>query len=351
MIIKYPLLFIIILVIILIYVFLFKKNITKYTKGTKITNISYLEKTKYYKDLLLKYNITKYIIYFLFTISIISSIILICRPQVKEEDIQEKDIIICMDVSSSVNKSNINLTNTYKHIIKKINNKNIGIIIFNTSSVTLSPLTNDYKYINNILTIINKSIKEENNSDAKLYIRNYINTSSIEDYKEKGTSLIGEGLSSCIYSFTNNKNNKIIIFSTDNNQQGINYINLINISNIAKDKNIKIFSIGTDNINKENKKELIEITNNTNGKYYDPDNNLEKELLNDLNIKRKTKTNYVDNPKLPFYVLAISIIILIIIKKVVLWNLNHLFLYKYLYQLQLYLLYISLFLIKKILLN
>ena len=76
---RYPILIFIILFGIICYFILAKKKDKKYTNGSKIANTHYLKNTDYYKKKIKEFNIIRYFLIGLFTISIITSTILISR--------------------------------------------------------------------------------------------------------------------------------------------------------------------------------------------------------------------------------------------------------------------------------
>ncbi len=326
--IKYPYIMIILIMILIFYLIVSKKNI-KYTTGSKIANTFYLKKTNYYKKKIRQYKVIKYISTFLFISAFITSILLISRitkETTYNSELYNRDIFLCMDVSSSVDELNIELVDSLKNMVRNLHQERFGISIFNTSSVTLVPLTDDYEYVINTLNEIKNSIRINNSEyekyDDNLYAKSYIYSGTIEGNKQRGASLIGDGLASCIYNFnnTNKDRTKIIIFSTDNNLSGTPLLSLEDAINLGKNKGIKIFGIASKNIEYENKKEFQNLLFKNNEKYYDHSESTTNSIINDIEKTSKSqlkinKTRNIDTPEIPFIILLISIIGLIYISK------------------------------------
>ncbi len=325
---RYPLIVILLVIALICYIFLGKKRKVKFTKGSKIANTNYIKNTDYYKNKIKKYNFMVKILKSFSLIAILISIILIGRlAKVENLNLNEynRDIFLCMDVSNSVNELNKELVETLKSTVGSLKGERFGISIFNTSSVVLSPLTDDYDYIIDTLDMIKKSIEysDLNSSfdDLDFYLRNYIMSGTLEGVGERGSSLIGDGLASCVYSFSNldEERTRIIIFTTDNDLQGTPLVTLDKAAKISKQNGVKVFGIGTELTAKEsNFKEAIE---STRGKYYKYSPSTTKDIVNDIEKTSKSllddqyETKILDIPEIPFLILFISIVFLIILKQ------------------------------------
>ena len=330
---RYPILIFIILFGIICYFILAKKKDKKYTNGSKIANTHYLKNTDYYKKKIKEFNIIRYFLIGLFTISIITSTILISRLAKIETiniDQYNRDIFLCMDASASVDELNIELVESLKETVDKLHGERFGISIFNTSSVILVPLTDGYNYVKDILEQIKKSIEANNSikygsySDSDyFYVRNYIYSGTLEGNETRGSSLIGDGLASCAYSFSNPEEDRtrIIIFSTDNDLAGTPLVTLDKAAKISKSKGIKVFGIGTKIMKSQDKIEFKNAVEKTGGKFYEHSNSTVNNIVDDIEATSKSllqnqyETKEIDIPQIPFVIMVISIIGIIIISK------------------------------------
>ncbi len=332
---KYPYMIIIVIILIIGYFKLFKKNKIKYTNGSKIANTHYLKNTEYYKTKMNQYKMIKKVMLFLFAIAICCSTLLMARLEkitTTNTTQYNRDIILCMDVSTSVDELNIELIESLKNTVKQLKGERFGISIFNSSSVVLVPLTDDYDYVTNVLNEIKKSIQSHYSTGYKnytnddyFYIRNYLYSGTSEGSETRGSSLIGDGLASCVYNFSNSNTNRtrIIVFSTDNDLAGTPIVSLDKAASISKSKNIKVFGIGTKVMQPNDKTQFKSAMEKTGGKFYEHSQTTVNHIIEDIEstskslLKNKIETKKIDIPQIPFIILFISILgIMIISRKV-----------------------------------
>lgn len=289
----------IITIIIFIIIFIFSKS--KYNKGSKITNLDFLQKSKYYKSKIIQYTIIKITIIILLFISVIQVSLLLSKPISITKSSSNNNVILCMDVSSSTDNLNLEIIDNLKEVIDKSNN-NYGITIFNTSAVTLSPITADKDYNKETLDKIKNSIIMNNsNNSNNLYIRDYIISGTLNERDERNTSLIGDGLLSCINEYNNSYQNKNIILITDNKVSGKEILSREDALKIAKKNNIKVYNISNNNL---------------------------QHISNQINKNSKKINNYNEDPTIIFIILFTTTSLFILVKKVFIWVLYPLYQYQ-----------------------
>ena len=175
--------------------------------------------------------------------AIIASLFLISRPykvQTIKTGVQKRDIFLCMDVSYSLYELNYELTDYLEQVVTELKGDRFGITIFNTSSVVFVPMTDDYDYVVMRLEELKEYftlqkeyydlvgeddyISFDNDEDWDKYYDltarlGYIEAGTLVNNSYRGSSLIGEGLGSCLYSFPSigdSSRTRVIIFATDN---------------------------------------------------------------------------------------------------------------------------------------
>lgn len=338
--IKYPIIIFIGLFLFII-TFIFSRKIDikgKKINKNKVANTSFVRKTKEFQSLVNKYRRVLYFIYVLIFIGLISASVLsarIVKEQTISNEIYNRDIILCMDISTSIDDLNDELVENYKNIVKNLNGERFGISIFNTTSYLIVPLTTDYEYVLSILDVIQKALDvrthkiayDDISSSEYLYLINYIQKGTLQGNKERGSSIIGDGLASCVYDFPEEKDDRarIIILSTDNEVYGEEYIDVVSASKIAKKNNIKVYTIAPDTTKVEDAEKLKEVVNITGAKYYEhKGNQTVNEVVNEIETIEKTKletnpqTFTTDYPTIPLILIFISFILIILVDKVVL---------------------------------
>lgn len=313
-------------VVVLIALSIFRLNRkSSYKEGKKVANINLVEETKLYKKLKRQYKIFSSIALVSLLFAIACGFVLVSRPAKVEQvntELRNRDIFLCMDISSSVDELNVKMCDRLKDVVKKLNGERFGITIFNAKSVLLVPLTNDYEYVLETLDKLEKSFEESIKSfdsdysfaaedfDYEIYNYKYEGTLS-----EEGSSLIGDGLASCLYNFPdlteNTERSRLIIFTTDNELNGTPYVTLTEAANLCKKNDVKVFAIAPDNIVDEDLfKRDIE---NTGGKYYRSTssatfNNLVKDIeKTETSTMNKIETLVYDKPQIVFICMVIFI--------------------------------------------
>lgn len=130
---------------------------------------------------------------------------LIARPATVdqgEERASSRDIVLCLDVSGSTLPYDREVIDTYRDLVSHFQGERIGMSIFNSTSRTVFPLTDDYELVSHQLELASKALSGVQSQDD-------IDKMSDEDYqrisdwlegtqnRKDATSLIGDGVVSC----------------------------------------------------------------------------------------------------------------------------------------------------------
>lgn len=323
--IKYPIIIIISCILILGTFLIKKKKEEKYSKGTKKANLTFLNNSSYFKKKKRVYKLVSISLKVICIMLILVTSILtsrIVKVTVTEDTLYNRDIMLCMDVSASVNTLNKDIVNALRETVEKLSKERFGISVFNITSVTLSPLTSDYYYIANILAMITKSI--ESGYKDGFYIANYLTqgTAYMEDYEvRQGSSFVGEGLVTCAKHFDkkDDTRTKVIILTTDNEVQGTPLITLSEAGDYCKRNNIIVYGIGTKGIDSELRQDFKSSVEKTGGKYFDISMTSAGEVIKEINSLQKTamdsgkKVNRTDLPQISFIITMFLAVVIFII--------------------------------------
>ena len=331
---KYPIAIYIAIPIILILIFIRFKRKENYKKGTKVANTEIVKNLPYYKQVIRKYKFMIISCILLAIISLGSISVLFASPQKVTEVRNEKylrDIVLCMDVSTSVNELNLELIENMKETIKTLDGERVGVTIFNTTPVTVAPLTDDYDYVIEILNNIEKCIKIwEGKLPYDSKYANYNFNGTLEDNVNRGSSLIGDGLISSANNIVNaekgtaEERTMIIIFSTDNDLQGKEAYTLSQAATFCKKNNITVFGICPSFSPSERKAEMKKAIEKTGGTFYTFERgSTVDDIMKEIDKKGKSlvevdvKVRKTVLPEIPFIVLLLSTITLIVVSRVV----------------------------------
>ena len=257
----------------LVVFFVHRKKTASFEGGTRASNTSRIKNSGLYRSLNIRYRVLSVIMLVGILGSIVSALFLAARPY-KTDDVvsgvKKRDIILCLDVSYSLYDLNSEITEYLKGVVAGLEGDRFGINIFNTSSVTYVPLTDDYDYIIERLDALSDYFAMQKEYFENYYMKyddmSFLPDDEYERYKElsdkldyfeagtlyenwyRGSSLIGEGLGTALYSFpylNNSERTRVIIMSTDNelNAYVREVLNLEEDSNYCKKNKVTVFGI------------------------------------------------------------------------------------------------------------
>ena len=337
---------------------LIRKKI-KYKGGIKAANTNFVRELPIYRSRKAFYGILSIALEVCIIAAILASMVLIARPSKKEtvsNGTKKRDIFLCMDVSYSIYELNYELVESLEGVVEGLDGDRFGICIYNTSTVLYVPMTDDYdfvikkledikeyfrlqkeymdKYYNPSTGYLNYTDDEAEDFFAMQEQLDYYDAGTLVNNYRKGSSLIGEGLASCMYSFPkleDEDRTRIIIMSTDNAQEELKtpIVELDEATDLCKKNKIKVFGIfpNRDSWSSMNttdyesdEAEFKDCVEKTGGKYYKQSESLTVEdIVKDIEIEEAleveeiTVTKIVDQPKAPIIVLLISLITMMII--------------------------------------
>ncbi|RKM58119.1 hypothetical protein D6853_00865 [Butyrivibrio sp. X503] len=249
-----------------------KKKKAEFEDGIRVSNTSKIRSTKLYKSLSVQYKVFTVLLIAGLIGSMLSALVLAARPY-KNDDIvsgvKKRDIMLCLDVSYSLYELNSEITDYLKGVVQGLEGDRIGISIFNTSTVTYVPLTDDYDYVLQKLDELGEYFvlqKEYQGYVDKYGYYGEIPSSEQEHFDElvekllyfdagttynsylKGSSLVGEGLGSALFSFPyidEPDRTRVIIMCTDNelNDYMPQIMDLDEAAKACKNHKVTVFGI------------------------------------------------------------------------------------------------------------
>ncbi|MCL1917546.1 MAG: hypothetical protein FWG14_04410 [Peptococcaceae bacterium] len=317
------------LILLLIFLSLRKKRTpVPYTEGKKVANTHYITNTPHYRRLMTRYKILSLCMLGLCALSILLCLWLSARPAQKElvtSPIHNRDIFLCMDVSSSLDDVNSKLVERLKELVKSLQGERFGIAVFNTTSILLVPLTDDYEYVLETLDTISNGLKYPFSGSQRKLDWAYVHEGVITGNEERGSSLIGDGLASCVSYFSGPEDDRtrIIIFSTDNILEGTPIVTLPQAAEIAKRHHVTVYGIAPHDLGKERPecapelKKAVEATGGT--LYIENTSSRISNIINSIEQTQKTllegpqETRIVDKPLLPLVALTLSLLALFLL--------------------------------------
>jgi len=165
--------------------------------------------------------------------ALFSTTVLAARPlkgELGKSRNKTRDIILCMDVSGSLESYQKAILKYYKSIIKQLEGERIGITVFDGRPANIIPLSDDYDTLYDM-------IDDLENSNLKDYIAT-LNAGGL-------TSQIGTGLIGCVNSFdslASGNRPQSIILTTDNISTNTD-VDLLQAANYAKSYGIRVYGV------------------------------------------------------------------------------------------------------------
>ena len=278
----------------------------KYTGGNRSANNSFVKKLPHYKLLVFEYFFLKVIAIVGIIGMIAATTVLIAKPikvNTETKEIHNRDIIIGFDVSTSLDSVSVEMCEQLQEFVGELKGERFGVVIFNGQGVRLVPLTDDYNYVISELDQIKKSIEAYDNNFItdldELTMYRFAGT-----FSDNGSSLIGDGLASCLYSFTSFEDDpdraRLIVLVTDNDVMGTEEVTVSEACQLCAYKGVKVFGIAPYFVADEDDFETA--IKSTGGKYYNTrdDDAIEKIVEDvkdtDVSITYKTSTTVTDLP-------------------------------------------------------
>lgn len=325
--------------VLLLVIFVRRRQKDGYKGGKKIFSMSYIENEPYFKRKMFTYRILCTLLITSCIVAMAVSFFLMARPYKKvvtEKEVYSRDIILCLDISYSVDELNLELVENLKDTVSNLKGERFGIVIFNASAVLLSPLTDDYDYIIDTLDQLKESISyriSADNFDGSydigddnwLYLNNYIIDGTLVGADERGSSLIGDGLATSVYDFPDldeEERTRIIIFSTDNDLEGTPIVTLNQAADICKKNDVVVFGIGTTQMYDENKAEMESAVAKTGGTFYlQEESGTVQHIVDEIEkkgkhlVKGKTEIKEVETMEVPAMILFCSVFFMMLLMK------------------------------------
>ncbi len=351
-----------VLLVLLVVLHILRRKI-KYRGGIKAANTSFVKELSIYKTRSRMHFIASILLEICIITSLVAGLFLVARPAKKEtvnNGTKKRDIFLCMDVSYSIYELNAELVDSLEDVVAGLDGDRFGVCIFNTSTVLYVPMTDDYDFIISRLEDIKEYFALQ-----KEYMDKYYNSSTgyleydydeYDDFKEmqekldyydagtlvsnytKGSSLIGEGVASCMYSFPrldDEDRTRIIILSTDNAEEALGkpLVELDEATDLCKKNSIKVFGIFPDKESwsgmntsdyEDDEQDLKANVSKTGGKFYKQSESLSvDDIVADiereeaLEVEEVTITKIVDQPMIPVIVMIISLSCMLIVGLVI----------------------------------
>ena len=160
---------------------------------------------------------------------------------------RNRDIVLCLDASGSMSSADAEVVDVFTELAANFDGERIGLTVFDSSAVQVFPLTDDYSYVQEQL----KMAKDAFNGEA--------GSSGFLDgtWGGRGSSLIGDGLASCVESFPATdaapggaapqartpQRSRSVVLATDNFLSGDPIFTLDQAGALAQGREVRVYAL------------------------------------------------------------------------------------------------------------
>ena len=160
-----------------------------------------------------------------------------------------RDIMLCLDASGSMSSADAAVVDVFAALATEFEGERIGLTIFDSTAIQVFPLTDDYGYAQEQLRLARDAF------DGKPGSSGFLDGT----WNGRGSSLIGDGLASCLNSFprgTEQSGNRkpagdagqpsrsrSVVLATDNFLSGDPIMTLGEAAALAKDRAVRVYAL------------------------------------------------------------------------------------------------------------
>jgi Ca-activated chloride channel family protein len=155
-----------------------------------------------------------------------------------------RDIMLCLDASGSMSSADAAVVETYAGLARKFDGERIGLAIFDSTAIQVFPLTDDYDYVQEQLQQARDAF------DGKPGSSGFLDGT----WSGRGSSLIGDGLASCLNSFPSPdtadggasnapQRSRSVVLATDNLLSGEPIMTLAEAAQLAAGRSVRVYAL------------------------------------------------------------------------------------------------------------
>ncbi|SEE69156.1 vWA domain-containing protein [Ruania alba] len=218
---------------------------------TWVANAGYLPDLPSFKSRLSRYRVFLLCLAVVLFGSSIATGFLVARPvdrEVRSEELATRDIVLCLDVSGSMIEYDTEIVQRFLELLPSFHGERIALSIYNSTSRTVFPLTDDYTLVEEQLTEAAEALDFDVDSlddysyDAAALDRLLQFLAGTEGLGQDASSLVGDGLATCALAFDleDEERSRSIIMATDNEVFGEPLYTLPEAADLVAERDITL---------------------------------------------------------------------------------------------------------------
>lgn len=240
-----------------------------------------------------------------------SALVGAARPldtSIEKPQTRSRDVMLCLDISGSMASFDAELVSTFKTLVKSFEGERIGMVIFDASAATVFPLTDDYDFINGELDVAARAL----GGDPE-YESFFAGT-----FSGRGTSLIGDGLATCVASFdrVDTQRARSIVFATDNHLAGRPLVDVEEAGQLASTRGVRVYGLNPEDDGADREAaQMRTVVTATGGRYFAmSDKSAVNEIVQAVQaqeaslIDSAARALYTDNPSAPILLAGVGLL-------------------------------------------
>ncbi|ROR96508.1 Ca-activated chloride channel family protein [Salana multivorans] len=209
--------------------------------------------------------------------------VLLARPvdrSTENSELATRDIVLCLDVSGSMIGYDVEIVDRFLQLVDSFDGERIALAIWNQTTRTVFPLTDDYTLVKEELTAARDALDFDVDSlDNGSYDPGKLDRllkfiTGTEGGSDTSTSLIGDGLVSCglLFDEADTERSRSIILAGDNELIGTPIFTLTEAADFVTERQIGlvgIYSGASTATSSQEKKEFREVVTTHDGLYFE----------------------------------------------------------------------------------
>lgn len=240
-----------------------------------------------------------------------------------------RDIMLCLDASGSMSSADAAVVDVFSSLAGNFDGERIGLTIFDSTAIQVFPLTDDYAYAQEQLQAAKDAFGGKPGSSGFLD----------GTWSGRGSSLIGDGLASCLNSFPRgagkgtgeaSQRSRSVVLATDNFLSGEPIMTLEEAARLARERSVHVHALNPGDLDygsgpEQPGAQLRAAAESTGGMYYALDSSdavagivAAVEQTETAAIQGAPRAVFSDVPGLPLAVGLVSALVLL----AVLWRLQ-----------------------------
>lgn len=211
-----------------------------------VANSDYVEQIPQFRSWVRRYRGLQWAGIGALALAALATAFIAARPvdiSVSNSKLATRDIVLCLDVSGSMIEYDMEMVDVFAQLVDSFEGERIALSIFNSTSRTVFPLTDDYALVRDELEAAKEALNPDilYSEDDEL-IDKYLLFSAGTMGTMEGSSLIGDGLANCAMQFdeSETERSRSIILATDNEIMGTPIYTLQQAVDFTQERGISI---------------------------------------------------------------------------------------------------------------